>query len=93
MPALADVIPETMNGVPFLPIPTYEEVGLPSFTMPTGTPSTGTNMPAPGSGGTPAGSFGGGSVATAWDQYVGQAVGSGQCVALVQFRWPTRRWA
>lgn len=38
-PALADPVPETMNGVPLLPIPTYEEVGLPAFTMPTGTPS------------------------------------------------------
>ena len=36
-PALADVVPQTFNGVPLLPIPTFEEIGLPPFTMPTGT--------------------------------------------------------
>jgi len=40
VPVRADPVPETMNGVPLLPIPTYEEVGLPAFTMPSGTPST-----------------------------------------------------
>jgi len=40
IPVRADPVPETMNGVPLLPIPTYEEVGLPSFTMPSGTPRT-----------------------------------------------------
>ncbi len=39
-PVRADPVPETMNGVPLLPIPTFEEVGLPPFTMPTGTLST-----------------------------------------------------
>ena len=39
-PVRADPVPETMNGVPLLPIPTYDEVGLPPFTMPTGTLST-----------------------------------------------------
>ena len=29
-PVRADPVPETMNGVPFLPIPTFEEVGLPA---------------------------------------------------------------
>lgn len=33
---LAEPVPQTMNGVPLLPIPTYEETGLPPFTMPTG---------------------------------------------------------
>ncbi len=42
----ADPVPETMNGVPFLPIPTFEEVGLPPFTMPTGTLSTVPDAPA-----------------------------------------------
>jgi len=42
----ADPVPETMNGVPLLPIPTYDEVGLPPFTMPTGTLSTVQNPPA-----------------------------------------------
>ena len=37
-PALADVRPQTMNGPPLLPIPTYEEVGIPKFVMPEGTP-------------------------------------------------------
>jgi len=39
MPVRADVVPQTMNGVPLLPIPTFDEVGLPPFTMPTGTPT------------------------------------------------------
>ena len=46
----ADPVPETMNGVPFLPIPTFEEVGLPPFTMPTGTLSTVPDAPAMPSG-------------------------------------------
>jgi len=45
--ALADPVPETQNGLPLLPIPTYDEVGLPPFTLPTGTPSTGKDMPPP----------------------------------------------
>ncbi len=53
-PVRADPVPETMNGVPLLPIPTFEEVGLPPFTMPTGTLSTVPDTPttAAGSGGT-----------------------------------------
>jgi len=48
VPVRADPVPETMNGVPLLPIPTYEEVGLPSFTMPSDTPrTTDPNTPAP----------------------------------------------
>lgn len=46
-PASADVYPETMNGVPLLPIPTFEEVGIPPFTMPTGTLSTPPQPPDP----------------------------------------------
>ena len=49
-PVRADPVPETMNGVPFLPIPTFEEVGLPPFTMPTGTLSTVPDAPAVPSG-------------------------------------------
>jgi len=45
-PVRADPVPETMNGVPLLPIPTFEEVGLPPFTMPTGTLSTVQDPPA-----------------------------------------------
>ena len=87
---LADVRPETMNGPPLLPIPTFEEVGLPTFTMPVGTPSTPPSTP-------PGGVPGGGTVATSWDQYAGQVVGSGECVALVQTADSgvglTRTWA
>lgn len=52
----ADVVPQTMNGVPLLPIPTFEEIGLPAFTIPTGTPSLPSTPPASGS---PAGGTGG----------------------------------
>ena len=51
VPARADPVPETMTGVPLLPIPTYEEVGLRAFTMPTGRVSHGTDTP-PRTGGT-----------------------------------------
>ena len=48
IPVQADPVPQTMNGVPLLPIPTYNEVGLPAFTMPTGTPTvTDPNTPLP----------------------------------------------
>lgn len=100
--ARADVYPRTMNGVPLLPVPTFEEVGLPEFTAPTGTPSTGADMSATeaGAGGAAAGGTGDGAdgafVAASWSQYEGQAVGSGQCVALVQAADPdvglTRTW-
>ncbi len=53
IPVQADPVPQTMNGVPLLPIPTFNEVGLPAFTMPTGTISTGdtTTTPPTGTGG------------------------------------------
>ncbi len=94
--ACAQVTPQTMNGVPLLPIPTYEETGLPAFTMPTGATALGSDMPAGGDGSAPGtgtgdGSAGAtpgtgngdtiGSAASSWNQYAGQAVGSGQCVA------------
>ena len=92
--SLADIRPETMNGPPLLPIPTYEEVGLPTFTMPVGTPS---GPPSSPPGENPGGLNGGGTVATSWDQYAGQVVGSGECVALVQVANSavglTRTWA
>lgn len=47
--ALAEVKPETMNGVPLLPVPTYEETGLPPFTMPIGSTSLDANTPTDGS--------------------------------------------
>lgn len=59
-PARAEVSPRTMNGVPLLPIPTFEEIGLPAFTMPTGTPSAGADDSGGGVGET-----GGGGTSTA----------------------------
>lgn len=61
---LADVRPETMNGPPLLPIPTYEEVGLPPFVMPTGTPSVvPETQPESGAPATDGGQSGGGGEA------------------------------
>jgi hypothetical protein len=53
--ALADVTPQTMSGVPQQIVPQVAEVGLPAFTMPTGTVSlygggTGTGGSSGGSG-------------------------------------------
>lgn len=58
----ATVRPETMNGPPLLPIPTYEEVGLPTFTMPTGRPTE--QEPEPGGGTAPGGGTPSGTGAT-----------------------------
>lgn len=44
----AEPVPQTMNGLPLLPIPTVEEVGLPPFTMPAGVTALG-GSPEPGS--------------------------------------------
>ncbi len=46
---LAEPVPQTMNGVPLLPIPTYEEIGLPPFTIPTGATALDASTPAGGS--------------------------------------------
>lgn len=100
-PALADVRPVVQeSGPPKLPIPTYQETGLPDFTMPVGratfpdgTPAPEASEPSPSVGG----GTGTGSVAQGWDSFVGQSVGSGQCVALVQAADPavglTRTWS
>lgn len=54
--ALGQPVPQTMNGVPLLPIPTVEEVGLPPFTMPTGATALDASTPPgatdPAGGGT-----------------------------------------
>ena len=102
-PALADVQSVTQTGgPPRLPIPTYQETGLPDFTMPVGTATFPDGSPAPEAADPPAGNGGnggggGGNVAQGWDAFVGQSVGSGQCVALVQAADPgvglTRTWA
>ncbi len=97
-PAVADTMAETLKGIPVLPVPMFEETGLPTFTMPVGATALSTDMPAGGDGSAASGSTGGGSGATSatgngdsigsaaasWTQYAGQNVGSGQCVALVQ---------
>ena len=97
--AVADVQPVVQQGVPRLPIPTFQETGLPDFTMPVGvatfpdgTPAPEAASPSPGN----PGSSGPGYAAQGWDSFAGQAVGSGQCVALVQAADPavglTRTW-
>ncbi len=82
--ALAEVKPETMNGVPLLPIPTYEETGLPPFTMPTGataldasTPPGGTTTGGDGSmgEGTGTGSMGDGSGSQSMASMMGRSWG------------------
>lgn len=96
--AVADVQPVVQgNGPPRLPIPTYQETGLPDFTMPVGTPTFADGTPVPGAADPTPGGTGPGSVAQGWDAFAGQSVGSGQCVALVQAADPavglTRTWA
>lgn len=100
--ALADVQSVTqMGGPPRLPIPTYQETGLPDFTMPVGRATFPDGSPAPEaaepSGNGDPGGAGVGNVAQGWDGFAGQSVGSGQCVALVQAADPgvglTRTWA
>lgn len=71
----ADPVPETMNGVPLLPIPTFEEVGLPPFTMPTGTLSTLPDPAAAGGSGTSAGASGDGADSIAMTAMMSQSWG------------------
>ena len=98
--ALADVQPVVQgNGLPRLPIPTYQETGLPDFTMPVDRATFPDGIPAPeASEPSPGGSGSGlGTVAQEWASFVGQSIGSGQCVALVQAADPavglTRTWS
>ncbi len=70
-PVRADPVPETMNGVPLLPIPTFEEVGLPPFTMPTGTLSTVPDAPS-----TPSGSGSDSTSSAALDTMLSQSWGA-----------------
>jgi len=96
---VADVQPVVQQGVPRLPIPTFEETGLPDFIMPVGTATFPDGTPAPeavnSSTGDPS-SSGPGSVAQGWDSFARQSPGSGQCVVLVQAADPavglTRTW-
>ena len=85
----ADVWPQASSGVPQQVIPQYQEVGAPTFVMPQGS-QTATPQAAPGGqnpGTTPVSSPG--FVASGFSQYLGQSVGSGQCVALVQATDPS----
>ncbi len=61
---MAEVKPETMNGVPLLPIPTYDETGLPPFTMPTGTTALDASTPP-------------GGTTTGGDGSMGEGMGTG----------------
>ncbi len=93
----------TLNGPPVQVQPTAMEPGVPAIEITTGAlnpfPGAGTgagSVTDPGSSidaGTTGGGGGGGSgsgfVAASWSQYSGQAVGSGQCVALVQAADPS----
>ena len=86
----ADVWPQASSGVPQQVIPQYQEVGAPTFVMPQGsqtaTPqstSAGGQNPGTTSVSSP------GFVASGYTQYLGQSVGSGQCVALVQASDPS----
>ena len=98
---LADVWPQAFSGVPEQVIPQYHEVGAPTFVMPQGSQSA---TPQGAAGGQNTGTTGGigsvsspGFVASGFTQYLGQSVGSGQCVALVQSSDPgvglTATWA
>ena len=89
----ADVWPQVSSGVPQQVIPQYQEVGAPTFVMPQGSQ---TATPQGTSGGQGPGTTAGigsvsspGFVASSFTQYLGQSVGSGQCVALVQAADPS----
>ncbi len=88
--ASAEIWPGTTSGVPEMVIPRYQEQGAPSFVTPQGTsdPGSGTTPQSP-SRPTGTGGSGDGFVATSFSQYLGQTVGSGQCVALVQAADPS----
>lgn len=86
----AEVTPGTMSGVPEMVIPQYSEQGAPTFVTPQRAPDlSASTAPPPTSGPSGAGGSDGGFIATAYNQYLGQAVGSGQCVALVQTANPS----
>ena len=100
----------SLNGPPVQVEPTASEPGVPPIQYNLGTPNPFSGSAGPGyDGGTDPGAqpggigsgtagagAGGGFVAASWSQYQGQAVGTGQCVALVQAADPavglTRTW-
>ncbi len=86
----AEVMPGTMSGVPEMVVPQYFEQGAPTFVTPQRASDSGSGAaPPPASGPSGVGGSDGSFVATAYNQYLGQAVGSGQCVALVQAANPS----
>src|SRR5271165_4811424 len=56
LPAAADVLPQTMNGVPLQVVPTFYEKGLSAFPSPSGTLSTTDTSGTTGTGSTGTGS-------------------------------------
>ena len=100
----------SLNGPPVQVEPMYSEPGVPAIQYNAGTPNPFPGSAGPGyDGGTDPGTqpggigsgiggigSGGEFVASSWSQYQGQAVGTGQCVALVQAADPavglTRTW-
>jgi len=71
--ATAGVGPETTTGVPVLPVPMFEETGLPAFSMPVGATALDASTAAGGAASTDSGSstFGGGTSTS------GSATGTG----------------
>ncbi len=71
--ATAGVGPETLKGVPVLPIPVFEETGLPAFSMPVGATALDASTPTGGAASTDSGTstFGGGTSTS------GSATGTG----------------
>jgi hypothetical protein len=92
--AWADPAPVVQTGVPLQVVPTFKETGAPSFSFPTGSDSTqggtgggttgGTGGTGAGGGYNGGGGNGTGTLASDYSGLVGQSVGSGECVALVQ---------
>ncbi len=82
-PAAAQVSPSAASGVPQMVVPEYLETGAPTFTTPTGT-STEASAPTPQTDASTLPSGSDVSVASGYSHYLGTAVGSGQCVALLQ---------
>lgn len=71
--ATAGVGPETLKGVPVLPVPVFEETGLPAFSMPVGATALDASTPTGGAASTDSGTstFGGGTSTS------GSATGTG----------------
>ena len=89
-------IAPALAGLPEMVKPEYQETGAPTFTMPAqGNGSMGSSTSQPGGtqagpanpgagGGNTNGVAGAALVGSGYQQYLGQSVGSGQCVALLQ---------